>query len=248
MPTTREIQVYKFDELSDKAKEHAREMHRAANADDTYWFETIIEDAAAVLPALGFAINEQRNSHRPAIYFSGFCSQGDGACFEGSWSPETLKDRDALRAEYPVAWKDADGVEHACPDNVELQAIADESHRLAALDPTRGISWRATHSGRYSHEHSVSFEHYDEREAEHCERADQDNADCGGPCNCLCDCDRCKVAPLDIEKEHEANARDAMRWIYRQLEAEYEYQNADEQVDESIRANEYEFDVDGKHI
>jgi len=34
--------------------------------------------------------------------------------------------------------------------------------------------------------------------------------------------------------------------IYRELEAEYDYQNADEQVDDTIRANEYAFDEDGK--
>ena len=40
--------------------------------------------------------------------------------------------------------------------------------------------------------------------------------------------------------------RDFMRWIYRQLEAEYNYQNSDEQVDEVIRVNECEFTVDGQ--
>jgi hypothetical protein len=41
-------------------------------------------------------------------------------------------------------------------------------------------------------------------------------------------------------------ARDAMRWIYRRLEREYEYQNSVECVDEVIRANEYEFTEDGR--
>jgi hypothetical protein len=40
-------------------------------------------------------------------------------------------------------------------------------------------------------------------------------------------------------------ARDFMNWIYKQLEKEWEYQNSDEQVEESIRANEYEFLEDG---
>lgn len=31
-----------------------------------------------------------------------------------------------------------------------------------------------------------------------------------------------------------------------QLEREYDYQNADEQIDESIRCNEYEFTEDGR--
>jgi len=39
--------------------------------------------------------------------------------------------------------------------------------------------------------------------------------------------------------------RDFMRWIYRALEKEYEYQMSDEAVDENIRCNEYEFDWDG---
>jgi hypothetical protein len=41
-------------------------------------------------------------------------------------------------------------------------------------------------------------------------------------------------------------ARDAMRWVYRQLEQEYEYQTANEQVDDAIRANEYEFTEAGR--
>jgi len=37
-----------------------------------------------------------------------------------------------------------------------------------------------------------------------------------------------------------------MRWVYRALEQEYEYQTANEQVDDSIRANEYEFTETGR--
>jgi hypothetical protein len=36
--------------------------------------------------------------------------------------------------------------------------------------------------------------------------------------------------------------------IYKSLEKDYEWQNADEQVDENIRANEYEFDEDGNRV
>jgi hypothetical protein len=38
---------------------------------------------------------------------------------------------------------------------------------------------------------------------------------------------------------------DINKRIYKSLEAEYEYQTADEQVEEGIRANEYDFDEDG---
>lgn len=39
--------------------------------------------------------------------------------------------------------------------------------------------------------------------------------------------------------------RDFNRWIFRRLQDEYEYLTSDEQVEESIRANEYEFTEDG---
>ena len=42
-------------------------------------------------------------------------------------------------------------------------------------------------------------------------------------------------------------ARDYMNWIYHTLEKEREYENADAQVDEAIRANEYEFLKDGTY-
>jgi hypothetical protein len=41
-------------------------------------------------------------------------------------------------------------------------------------------------------------------------------------------------------------ARDFMDWIYRQLEAAYEFEQKDETVAENIRANEYEFTAEGK--
>ena len=40
--------------------------------------------------------------------------------------------------------------------------------------------------------------------------------------------------------------RDFADWIYRQLEAEYEWRMANEQVDDAITANEYTFDENGR--
>jgi hypothetical protein len=39
--------------------------------------------------------------------------------------------------------------------------------------------------------------------------------------------------------------RDLARWLYRQLEREYEYLTSDEMVDETIIANEYTFTETG---
>ncbi|MCJ1901485.1 antitoxin of toxin-antitoxin stability system [Paracoccus versutus] len=42
--------------------------------------------------------------------------------------------------------------------------------------------------------------------------------------------------------------RDLSRWLYRQLEREYEYLTSDEAVDEAIAANGYTFTADGKRF
>lgn len=40
--------------------------------------------------------------------------------------------------------------------------------------------------------------------------------------------------------------KDFARWIYKQLEPDWDYQTSDEAIEESINANEYEFTADGK--
>lgn len=224
------IKVYQFDELSDRAKEKAREWYRSASADDSYWSENVIEDAATVCERMGFDVRQRSvklmgggTRMEPAIYFSGFWSQGDGACFEASWSPSSIMSIGDFACEYPGTWQDTDGKWQESKSNLELQRIHAESVRLAALDPENQISWQCRQSGRGNAEYNTTFDYDDERNEN-----DDGNM------------------PEDIEDAHIENARDAMRWIYRQLESEYEWQNADEQVDESIRANEYEFTEDGE--
>jgi len=75
---TVEIAVYQFNELSDSAKETAREWYRSTNGEDTFWSDCVFEDAKEIGLKMGIDIDK--------IYFSGFSSQGDGACFEGYYS------------------------------------------------------------------------------------------------------------------------------------------------------------------
>lgn len=65
--------VYQFSELSKKAKEKALEVCRDINTKYDDWHDPIIEGAKEYLEASGF--------NEPKIYYSGFWSQGDGACF-----------------------------------------------------------------------------------------------------------------------------------------------------------------------
>jgi hypothetical protein len=74
---TTTINTYTFSELSDKAKDKAREYHHDAYMSDEHWHESTIEDAKEVGKILGFDIED--------IYFSGFWSQGDGASWTGGY-------------------------------------------------------------------------------------------------------------------------------------------------------------------
>lgn len=73
MARTIRTKVYKFNELSQDAKNKVIEHYRNINVDYDQWHEPIIEGAKEDLIAAGY-IN-------PTIYYSGFSSQGDGACF-----------------------------------------------------------------------------------------------------------------------------------------------------------------------
>ncbi len=74
---TIETTVYTFDELDDTAKEKAREWYRDGSLDYERW-DTVYEYAKEAGAALGITVDN--------IEFSGFYSQGDGACFTGSYA------------------------------------------------------------------------------------------------------------------------------------------------------------------
>jgi hypothetical protein len=52
----------------------------------------------------------------------------------------------------------------------------------------------------------------------------------------------------DAEDTGPEARRDLARWLYRQLEREYDYQTSDEVTDEAILANEYTFTGDGRRF
>lgn len=63
--------VYELDEV----KEKAIDKNRYINVDDfSDWYNFVFHDWKEKLEKIGFC--------NPEIYFSGFCSQGDGACFD----------------------------------------------------------------------------------------------------------------------------------------------------------------------
>jgi len=82
---------YKFADLNDDGKEKAIKWFRDAIAHDD-WYDSVYEYAATIGEILGIDLKTRpvklmNGSTRqdPNIFFSGFSSQGDGACFEGSY-------------------------------------------------------------------------------------------------------------------------------------------------------------------
>jgi hypothetical protein len=87
---THTVTTYHYDELSDDAKEKARGWYLQNGLEYEWWDHTYdtAKDAGRIL---GIDMD--------AIFFSGFWSQGDGACFTGSYKYKAGW-RKALRAEF----------------------------------------------------------------------------------------------------------------------------------------------------
>lgn len=145
---TIKTKVYEFNELSDKAKEKAREWFRNGYCDGEFDAEFIIEDAVTQGEAMGIEFAERqaklmsgKTIGKPIVYYSGFSSQGDGACFEGSWRALDVKPGKLA--------------EHA-PQDVELNRIAKEFERIALAFPNSSFSVK--HRGHYYHKYETVFD------------------------------------------------------------------------------------------
>lgn len=120
MPTVKEVLIYTYAELTEPAKEKARDWFREGNLDYAWW-DSVYDYAVEVAEAMGIEIS-RKDKNTPAIYFSGFCNQGDGACFEGSYAYKKGA-LAAVRKEYP-AYRVVDGTRVDFARNVEIHRIA----------------------------------------------------------------------------------------------------------------------------
>lgn len=201
------ITVYAFNELpNDRAKEKARDWYRQICLDDEWW-DADYEDFRNIFRILGIdaeivvPLPNGKTVKRLGVYFSGFSSQGDGACFEGrySYGKGSVK---AIR-------------EYAAKDKA-LQEIAADLQEIQRKHFYK-IEARLNSTGRYCHEYSVDFD------------VTVDGSD----------------ASDDVTGAVKETMRRLMRWIYRTLEAQYEYLQSDEAVDETLIDGEYEFEANG---
>lgn len=209
MPHVKSKTVFYFNELSDAAKERARDWYRGLESED-FDTEFVIEDAERMGEILGITFDRKAiklmgggTATRPTVYWSGFSSQGDGACFEGRYRYAKGANV-AIRKEAPE-----DKVLHRIAD--DLLAIQRKAfYRLHA---------RCDHRGHYYHSGCMQVDAWD--------------------------CDNEYATSVDNDGIEQA-LREFADWIYRQLESEYYWRMENEQVDDSILANQYEFTEDGR--
>ena len=140
--------VYQFPELSDAAKEKARSWYRELGPHDDWW-DAVYQDFERVCDILGIRLKTTPvrlmgggTRPKPCIWFSGFCSQGDGASFEGYLSH---------------AKGGATRIRDYAPTDATLHGIAD---RLQAIQRRNfyQLAAEVSHRGRYYHEYTMSVD------------------------------------------------------------------------------------------
>jgi hypothetical protein len=119
-----ETPVYDFAELPEKAKDKARTWFRETIDHD--WWDSVYDDFEQICPILGVTLAPTTvglmgggTRQKPCIWFSGFWSQGDGACFEGR---------------YAYAPRASHRIREYAPQDTELHRIADALQRLQRVN------------------------------------------------------------------------------------------------------------------
>jgi hypothetical protein len=91
------IKLYSFEELAPEVQQKVVERETTVNVDNADWYEPIIEDWTEELQHHGF--------EQVKILFSGFGSQGDGACFEAHMHIAEYLKAHTLETTYPLLAK-----------------------------------------------------------------------------------------------------------------------------------------------
>ena len=205
--------VYQFPELSDGAQDKARSWYRELGVHDDWW-DAVYEDFERVCEILGIRLKTRAvrlmggsTRQKPCVWFSGFCSQGDGALYEGYLCH---------------AKGSAQGIRDYAPQDSTLHGIAD---RLQAVQRRNfyQVTAEVSHRGRYYHEYTMSVD------------VTRD-----GPT---------WQPPTEAAEEIVTEAlRDLARWLYRQLEVEYDHLTSDGAIEDGIIVNEYTFTEAGRRL
>jgi len=223
------VQLFEFKELQKKIQEKILEKHRNVNVDYNEWYDCTYENWKEKLKEMGF--------ENPVISFSGFWSQGDGACFDCT---EFGLEKLATKLEYnPV---EAELLKIMEP---EICIESYDNHYCHAKTRHVNVQWRSccwtiARKIAKANPNELPLFISDEMPEEDRElletRLKHPKAGVSDP--------------DDLQKKFEEALEelriDLCQDIYKTLETEYDFLISDEAVQETIEANEWEFTASGR--
>jgi hypothetical protein len=187
-------------------KDQLIDKHRYWNVEHIDWWDCTYDDFKVSMTAIGICVDR--------MYFSGFCSQGDGACFEG----------------------------HVEDWGLFLQSLG-YTDEVLIQHAMEHFSFSVVQSGHYYHEnctrftadlctpHSAADEDFADRYGPY--PWDIDDIRTKAWVALLNQYDSTK-----LEDEFEEAFKDHMGELYKNLEAQHDYLTSDEVVWESLEAND----------
>lgn len=194
-----------------KKEEALIERHRDIHVHWDDWHEGVKEQVKEELAEIGFDVGE--------MYFSGFWSQGDGACFEGTMSDwaKFCEQVPTFVAAFPF---------------------------LTEYIKEQGASYGISHRGHYYHEHCTDHDYSSELEWE-LEDLVVDPTDPAAQMRYAL-YKKAFVEEGEIQSNQYSAIttwlkeffQDKMRDLYKRLEEEHDYLTSDDVVWESIEAND----------
>lgn len=210
-----------FDKLSPKAKEKARDWWRECEARDFGAHGELFESAETAAALLGVEFGTRN------------VSLGSGKTrLEPNivWSGFSCQgDGASFEGRYDLVPDASAKVRDEFPTDTTLHSIADELTVLQAIARLHdGVTLSAKierSQSNYCHDGTMSATAYCHKGTT--TQFDDDEAD------------------PKISEAIQELMRGFARWIYKGLEADYDYRMSDENVDDAILANEYKFAVDG---
>lgn len=194
----------RFDNLPQGLKDKILDEYRYWDTEHVDWWDSVYDNFKEEM--------REKGIHVERMYFSGFCSQGDGACFEGDvydWG-SFLKS---------LGYNDTALINHA----------------------DRSFAFSCNHSGYYYHENCVKFstdlplpESADDQDfARNYANFEDDSLH-----EAVWLAQLNKYSESALENQFSEAFKDHMRELYTQLEDEYEYLTSDEQILEALEAND----------
>lgn len=197
----------RFNALPARQRDEILDKHRNYNTEHLDWWDCIYDDFKNDMDAIGIEVQR--------IYFSGFWSQGDGACFEGR----------------VFSWEDfLPSLGHTDP---ALITLANHSHWAFGVE----------HKGHYYHENCTRFntclatldcnDALDEEEFAQVFSPYKSEIQTAAWMALIADYKR-----EDLEEQFTEAFKGHMRDLYSRLEIEYDHLTSDESVLEALDAND----------